>query len=280
MRQSEKVAALVERMPELDKEGKLTGPDWPAMEKVCDGILEGGREGILELVRLLREVDDGQDYKARYVLHGLAVHVGKPGKEAARRLFAETLSSQLDGDRPKAVRGLLVRQLQVAGGREAVPALGKALADEELCDDAAHALLAIREGALEQFRKALPGAAGRRRLAVLQALGILVDAGSIPSLREAAADGDRDVRLTALWALARIGDAGAVELMTKAADAAPGWERIKAASACLLLADNLLAAGRKAEAARLYRHLVRTREDASEEYLREIAEKGLEVASR
>ena len=38
----------------------------------------------------------------------------------------------------------VIRQLQVAGGKESAPALGKQLADPVLCEPAAQALLAIR----------------------------------------------------------------------------------------------------------------------------------------
>ena len=61
----------------------------------------------------------------------------------------------------------------------------------------------------------------------------------------------------------------------KAAGVGPGYERIKATSNALLLAERLLAAGKKAEAARIYTHLKETRTDASEKYVREIATEAL-----
>lgn len=275
MKTMEDVAELVERMPHLDKDGTLTGPEWTEMEKACEGLLAAGREGLVQLAGMIAEVDDGKDYKARYVLHGMALYLGRPGKEKERAHFSTTLASLLGGGLPKPVKAFLARELQVAGGREAVPALGKLLADDELCDDAAHALLAIRDGAVEEFRRGLPGAEGRRRLVILQALGALADAASAEAFRKAAGDADRDVRLAALRGLARIADAGAVEIAIKASDAEPGWERVRAAAAALLLADNLAAARKKSDAARIYRHLARTRTDASEAYLQEIAEKSL-----
>ena len=49
----------------------------------------------------------------------------------------------------------------------------------------------------------------------------------------------------------------------------------KATSACFLLAERLLAAGRKTEAARLYTHLRDTRTDPSELHIREAASRRL-----
>ena len=62
---------------------------------------------------------------------------------------------------------------------------------------------------------------------------------------------------------------------SKCADAATGWERINATDACLALAEGLIAAGKKSEAARIYKHFVRTRTAPAERHLRTAAERGL-----
>ena len=271
----DKIAALVDQIPPLDKRGTFTGPSWEEAIPIFDGILAAGRDGVIAVVAMLKTVDDGVDYKARYVLHGLAQYVGRPGKEAARTLLVEALGSQLGGDQPKGVQGYVARQLQVVGSKECAAALGKILADPEIGEYAAQALLAIRAGAAEEFRKALPDLKGAPRLTVLQALGVLADAASADAMKQASADADRDVRLAGAWGLARIGEASAVDLVLKAADVEAGWERIKATSTALLLAERLLAAGKKADAARIYKHLQETRSDASEAYVKEIAGEGL-----
>jgi HEAT repeat protein len=264
------IPELVEKIPPLDKGGTFTAPAWDEAIPIFDGVLKA--DGVGAVVAMLKDVDDGQDYKARYVLHGLAQYLGRPGKEEARARFSTALAGQLAGDRPASVRGYCARQLQVVGGPEAVPALGRALADPDVCEYAAQALLAIGQGAASEFRKALPTAAGAARLTILQALGVLKDVEAVDALRKAAAD--PETRLVAAWALANIGDAGAVDLLLKAADVEPGYDRIKGASACLLLADNLRAAGKVEEAKRICRHLKATRTDPSEAYLQEIAAEG------
>jgi hypothetical protein len=275
MKTQDKVAEAVDQVPALDKRGTFTGPAWEDLLPALDAVLAAGKDGVSAVVAMLKAVDDGADYKARYFIHVLAQYVGRPGKEAARAVFVDALASQLGGERPKGVQGYVARQLQVIGGKECAPALGKLLPDPELCEDAAQALLAIRAGAVEEFRKALPELKGGPRLTVLQALGVLADAASAEAMKAALGDADREMRLVGGWGLARVGDAASLDAVLKAADVEAGYERIKATSSALLLAENLLAAGKKAEAAKIYTHLKATRSDASEAYVAEVAAEGL-----
>ena len=276
-----RVAALVGQIPNADTPdiaSTFTGPAPEVAEKLFAEVLEGGPNSIMELIDMIRDPAERgyQDFKPVYVLHGLAIHVGREGREAQREMFAKAVASKIGGEKPsKAVQGFLIRELQVAGGREVAGVLGKQLLDAELCDDAAMALIAIREGAQEELTKALPVAAGKCKLAVVQALGVLRDAGSVDALLEAAGDQDRGVRIAAAWALGNIGDPRGADAVLKASGAEDGWERTQAAKACLVLAERLGVAGKKAEAARIYTRLRDTKTDSSEAYIREAAERGL-----
>lgn len=271
MMKQEGVPELVDRIPPLDKGGTFTAPPWEEAIAIFDGVLKA--DGVAAVVDLLKPVDDGQDYKARYVLHGLAQYLGRPGKEEARAKYATALAAELSSERPVSVRGYLARQLQVVGGREALPALGRALAVPELCEYAAQALLAIGDGAAAEFRKAYPALKGPSRLTVLQAFGTLKDVEALDALRAAAKE--PETRLIAVWGLANIGDADAVDLVLKAADVEPAFDRIKGTSSAFLLAERLLASGKKAEAEKIWRHLERTRTEPSEAYVRELAVEAL-----
>lgn len=275
MAPSSRLKELVAQMPEPDKRGMFcTGIDKEKIQRAIAEIAKGGREDIIGLIDMLVVPGEGDDVKAHYALHCLAIEAGKPEKSAARREFAQTLASQLGPDRPKPVQAYLIQEIQVTGGPEVAADLGKLLADEELNDPATRALLAIKEGAAEQFRAALPRARGKCRLAILLALGKLRDAPSVGALQEAIKADDREIRIAAAWGLANIGDAGSADLLTAAAEA-QGWERIQNTKACLLLAERLLAAGDKPGAEKIYRQLRDTRTDRSERYIRDAAEKAL-----
>jgi HEAT repeat protein len=279
-RQSSSLADLVNKLPDPDEKGMLTKIDKEVVDNVISEIHEGGRRSIRALIDMLVEPGKGNDVKPRYALHCLAVYVCKLNDDGQRRAFAKALASQLGGDRPKAVQGYLVRQLQVAGGQEVAAVLGKLLHDQELCEYAAQALVAIGDGAAEQLRNALPKAEGKCRLTIMQNLGVVRDSRSVRSLEKGINDEDREVRLAAAWALANIGDTGAVGVLLRAADAESAYERIKATQACLVLAERLLATGEKDEAVRIYSHLRETRTEPAEQYVRDAAEKGLAATGK
>ena len=307
------VAALVEQMPDTDKDiqtkveeakqqaqpdasdkpkpktdrsnaaSKFTGPDPDAAEKIFAAILSGGRDSLVELLELVREPSDAdyKNYKPTYVLHGLVIYVGRAGQENERRLLARTIASRLDNDKhSKAVKAVLIRELRVLGGKESVDALGQQLLDEELCGDAAQALLTIHDGVVSQFRGALNRSKGRNYVIILQALGVLQDKSSSAAFKKALTDENRDVRRIAAWALANLGDASSTDALLKSADGAEGWERTEATKACLLLAERLTAANKKPEATRIYAHLRDTRTDSSERHIRETAAMALSAIAQ
>ncbi len=273
---SEQLKSLVARMPDPDQRNMYTTDiDKEKIEKAIAEIHRGGRENVLGLIDMLGEPGSDEDVKPHYALHCLANHVLIVRDENGRRQLCETLAGQLGGNRSKYIQAFLCQELQWAGRKEATAALGKLLLDEELVEPASMALAAIGEGAAEQFRAVLPVSQGKCRLNIIQGLGAVGDKQSAGALKLALQDKDREIRLAAGWALSRIGDAGAVDLLLKAADAGPGWERIQATKHCLVLAENLAAAGNKTDAVRIYNRLRNTRQDPSEKYVRDAAEAAL-----
>lgn len=274
-KKSTSLAELVSRLPDPDQRGMYcTDIDKDRIEKTIAEIYKGGRKNIIGIIDMLVPPGKGDDVKPHYALHCLVLRVCKLNNGNQRRVFAKTLASQLGGNRPKAVQRYLVRELQVAGVEEVTETIGRLLTDEELCEPAAQALVAIGDGAAEQLRKALPKVKGKCRLTIIQNLGMVRDGKSIRALKKALRDGNRQFRLAAAWALANIGDEGSVDALLKAAEA-EGWERIKATKVCLLLAEKLLAADRKNEAVKIYKHLQDTRTNPAESYVRDAAKSAL-----
>lgn len=270
MASSSALKELVSTLPDANKRGMLHDIKEGEVEGIVDKIHAGGTENIVGLIDMIKEPGAGDDYKQWYALQVLAVRLCDPRDKAKQTAFADILAAELASDRPVGVRTRLIRLLQVCGTARHAPAIGKALGVKELCEPAAQALLSIGDGAVEQFRAALPKVTGGCRLTVIQALGVLQDTQSAPALRKALGDKDREIRLAAAWGLANMGDADSADALLKAADA-EGWERIKATKACLLLAERLAAAGTKDAAGKIYTHLKKTRTDPSEQYVAEAA---------
>jgi len=281
---SAELKALVDQVPDHDKGGSyvnLTPELGEAMRKLAAEILKGGRDNLLGLIDMLAEPKVGEpikDIKPHYALHLVAVHVTGAGDDKARSDFALALASQLGGDRPKAIQKYLIQELQLCGGKEATEPLGKMLLDAELCDDAARALAAIKDGAAETLLAALPKVQGRSRLSIVKKLAVLKSDKAADIFKQSLSDPDPDLRIAGGWGIARIADASAADALLKAGDEAKDWLRINLSDAAMSLGDALLAAGKKPEAAAIYAHIARTRTDPSEKHLRTAAEKGLAAA--
>lgn len=287
MRASEELKGLVSRLPDPDQSGTYANLDQEKVqriEKVAGELAGGGRNAVLGLIDMLVEPGKGDDVKPRFALHLLAVRATQQGNEQARAGFAEAVASQLGGDRPKAVQAFLVERLQWTGSRAVVEPLGKALVDPELCDAAARALVAIRDGAAEQLLQALPKVRGASRRSLITKLGMLRAGEAEDALRQALGDSDPETRIAAAWAIARIAGAFSADgadlfelvlAVLNCAEAHAGWEQINETDACLALAENLAASGKKDHAAAIYAHLAKTRTDPSERHIRTAAERGL-----
>jgi HEAT repeat protein len=295
------IAELVGRMPATDKElaggkpspkgdwetkgtgSKFTGPDPAVADKIVEEIYDGGRGSLQELLALVKDPGgpEFKSYKAEYLVHCLVIYAGRPKKDAQRKLIIESLASQLDKPQVETyTRDFFVRELQSIGDKTAVPALARLLTDEALCVPAAAALLSINDGVAEPLREALPNAAGKCRLAILQSLAVLKDLPSAAAFRSALTSANREIRLVGAWGLAQVGDASAVDLLLKAADVEAPWERIKATQACLLLAENLAAAGNRKSAIQIYTHLRDTRTTPKEKYIRDLSIKALQALTK
>ncbi len=166
------ISELVNKMPDHDEHQFMSSISKEVVDNITVEVLKGGASSIAEVISMLVEPGKGEDYKARYLLHCLAIYVGK-GREKQRQMYCRTLAGQLDKGHSKGVKKYLISELQVVAGSEVVTELGHQLNDDELCEPAAMALMAIGTGAQEQFRKALPKANEKCRLTISQNLNLL-----------------------------------------------------------------------------------------------------------
>ena len=268
---------IIQAFPIPASGGILNVIDKEACEKAVAQILDGGEKTLRELVDLIVEPGTGNDVQARHALHATAIRVGGPNKAKQRKAFAKALAGTLSDKRHKSVKGFILRQLQICGGKEQAGSMAPFLTDgeEHLYEYAAQALEAIGPATTEHFRKAYPKAEGAPRLTVLQGLGFLRDAQSAKIFRSAAKEKDLEIRLAGLWGLMRITSAEDIQLLLDTAAKEEGWGRIKATGYCLQLAEALAAAGKKKEAAGLYESLKKNRTSKNESHVRLACEKGL-----
>jgi HEAT repeat protein len=246
-----RLPALLEKMHKVDSaEG----------QQVLAEMLKLGPEALEELCGMVVPPGKGDDAKAHYALHGLALYASRPDAEAERKALAAAFLGALESASDRDVKAFFIRQLQLAGKDEAVPALARLLPDPILCDPAAQALTRIgTPAAVEALVKALAEAKCGQRVSVITALGTLRAKAAAPTLLKDAASEDPPIRSAALYAVANLGDPAAASLLAKAADAASPYERSRCTSFYLLFASRRAEAGDKAACARICRELLKMR---------------------
>ena len=278
MANNDQLKQLVDQMPAPDKRGMMTGNmDKQQIEKTAAAIAEGGKESILGMIALLGEPGSEENVKPHYALHCVVNHALVVANEAMRRESCAAIASQLENKQllPNN-RAYLCQELQWAGRDEACPALGKVLLDADLTDAAATALVAIGGArAASQLTAALAKAEGKARLNLIDALAELSEPGAADAFRDALTDHNQEVRIAAAVGLARLGEASAIDSLLEAADEAQGWERTQLIKACLVLAEQLAAAGKRADAKSIYERLKTTHTAINENHVRQAAELGL-----
>ena len=267
------LTALLKQVPGNDGDW-YKGMKWDDAGKVCDGVLANAQQNIAGIIQSLKDIDDGKDFQPRYLLHILAAYVGSPDKAAAKGTMVDVLIAALNADFSKPVKGTVIRELQFLADKKAAKAIAPFLADADQNADAAKALLTF-SGTTDLFLAALPKATERCRTTIIESLGSLGDPTALPALTEAATDKDDDTKVVAFWGLARLADPSSVDVMIKASDAPASWVRIQAGEACIRMAERLVAAGKKAEAAKIYQHLKETRTDPTEAYVKDLATRAL-----
>ena len=203
--------------------------------------------------------------------------MGGPGNEKKRKAFASHLASTLSDDRPKAVKGFVIRQLQVCGGIGQASAIANFLADpdDHIYEYAAQLLRpSVRKRSSISARPTHRQRAAPR-LTILQGLGVHRDKDSKDAFRNATKDEDLEIRLAGLWGLMRIASAEDADLLLTQSAKESGWGRIKATAYCLELAEILEKNGKKKESRAIYLNIKKTRTQEHEDYLRESADRGL-----
>ena len=123
-----------------DALGLMPARDQAEFGRLMDDLVSTGAEGIDLMTSMF---EDTNNVPVSYALSGWAAYVSAPGREAARKSFAEGIARALKKSGDPVVQAYYIRLLQRCGGDEIVPVLAEYLGDGQLGDPARCALLAI-----------------------------------------------------------------------------------------------------------------------------------------
>jgi hypothetical protein len=236
--------ALIARLPEG---GTKPPQDAQPAREALQQLWSQCPAAVPELVALLQPAATGGDARVRLAVHNLAT-LASAAQDQERAAFCKALAATLQADHPADVKVFVIQQLQLCGGEEVSPALAALLADANLGEAAAQALLAIEAGAAAAYRQALPSANARMQLVLVQNLGMLRDTEALALVRPLVASEDQQLRLTAAATLGRIGNSIAdANTLLALARREQGYAQGKAVDACFDLAERLGELGKDAE---------------------------------
>ncbi len=141
----------LQRVPELEQNRLRPGMDPVKAEVLFSDILAAGESAVLSLIDSLNPVDDGKDWKARHLLHGLVTFASKPSQAEQRKTLEAIYSTQIQTERPSEVKTFIVMQLQWMATKDSCSALAEQLSsvDPQLIDAASRALVQIGSASVQ-----------------------------------------------------------------------------------------------------------------------------------
>ncbi|MBP1679587.1 MAG: hypothetical protein H6Q29_1498, partial [Bacteroidetes bacterium] len=163
-----------------------------------------GPAAIQELCTDLDTAGPDRKARAEFALQNVALSVTKQGAERERLQYVSALAGALERHPSDRAASFILAQLQLTGRGESIAPASRFLNDPHLCEPAAQAMVAIREGADAAFLSALPRAEKECRITIIQSLGVLRSSRAVDALRDESASEDSGIRRAALEALENI----------------------------------------------------------------------------
>jgi hypothetical protein len=180
------VADVLAQMPATDGE---------RFDELMRDLVSTGEEGVLQLVGMMTAPGRGSNARVEYALSGLSHRVSAPGREAQRIAVSNAYVKALAAASDREVKAFIIRELQLIGGVEAVPALTALLGDGSLGEPARAALASISGNAPPLRGEPAPYAA--RTLALSEEMKAN-PAKALKLLQKALKAGDRKYRFAAM----------------------------------------------------------------------------------
>ena len=218
---------------------------------------------IRDLLKKMGDSDPAVAFEAYKINQQSAINVTAPGEEAQCKEFAATLAEELnamenEGDKKKLVhsaevRNKICRLLSYAGGAAEVPALARAIKEDDIREMARFALDRNASAeATQALADALDGVGPDFRTGIVNALGRRRGPVALAALQKAARDHDPEVRIAAVEALANFPNPNNDTIIVRAAHTKDPAMRNRAHRARVRLAETLRKTGRKPAARKIY----------------------------
>jgi HEAT repeat protein len=247
------IAGLLQQLQSADEATRMAA---------VQALSQAGPNAIDPLFGVMGGENPTADLAARIAVQRMVHRAAGPAGAAQRPAISRLLAQQAAAaNRPVAVRKFAITMLSFIGGHEVGPALAALLKDPDMGEMARWTLARIPgQAALDALAAALPGARGEMKIGIINALGARQDKASLPALAAAAKSDDAAARAAAYAALARFGDSRCEEILRAATGGGAGagvtWrETATAWDAYVKLGERMLAAGKRPDAERIYRHV-------------------------
>ncbi|HTU24180.1 MAG TPA: HEAT repeat domain-containing protein [Pirellulales bacterium] len=206
-----------------------------------------------EAFEALKTYDWGTDPKVLAPIEEAVVT--SHGNADARKDLETRLAAVLTSGVSRDAKDYACRKLMLIGTAQSVPTLAGLLTDNDLSHMARYALERIPAAEAGQaLRDALSKVSGPLQVGVIGSLGARHDAEATAPIAALLNNADPSIARAAAIALGDIGTAEAAKALADAKPSAPGAAQV-AADATLACAEDLLAAGKKAEALAVYKSL-------------------------
>jgi HEAT repeat protein len=202
--------------------------------------------------------------EAQQQWQSICLQLGAPGNEALRVEACKLMADKLDAKTASAARIWLLKQLERIGREECVDAVTAVLDDkDEKVHDAAVRCLANNPApqAAASLLAKLPGATGKAKVGLLNALGRRQDKGIVDAAAKELASNDQAVAIAAARVLGKFATSEAATALAAARTKSQGDARLAISDAYLLCADRRLKEGKTADAAAIYKELNKPAED-------------------
>lgn len=156
------------RIPELVKGRRFPSMPPEVADEMLAELLAKPNAVTIAIIDTLSEIDDGSDWKSRFLLKALV----SQSQDASRAKVQQAFTEALNTDRPASVKTFLVMQLQWIADKDAIDVLTAQLNSDDaaLVDAAAATLTAIGKPATKALKQANKNAKGHAKVAIAHAL--------------------------------------------------------------------------------------------------------------